>query len=152
MKGHMAMNAERAKHHKKKKIITAENAPQAIGPYSVAVVGGCFLFVSGQLGMDPTNGDLKPGVEAQARQALTNLKTILEAAGADLNAVVKTTVFLQDMADFATVNAVYAEFFTHNPPARSAVQVAALPKGGLVEIEAIAFLPHGGGTCECQDS
>jgi 2-iminobutanoate/2-iminopropanoate deaminase len=102
--------------------------------------------------MDPTNGDLKPSVEAQARQALTNLKTILEAAGADLNAVVKTTVFLQDMADFATVNAVYAEFFTHNPPARSAVQVAALPKGGLVEIEAIAFLPHGGGTCKCQDS
>jgi len=152
MKGPMAMNAEHAKHHKEKKIITAENAPQAIGPYSVAVVGGCFLFVSGQLGMDPTNGDLKPGVEAQARQALTNLKTILEAAGADLNAVVKTTVFLQDMADFATVNAVYAEFFTHNPPARSAVQVAALPKGGLVEIEAIAFLPHGGGTCKCQDS
>jgi len=147
----MPMSAEHAK-HKEKKIITAENAPQAIGPYSVAVVGGCFLFVSGQLGMDPTNGDLKPSVEAQARQALTNLKTILEAAGADLNAVVKTTVFLQDMADFATVNAVYTEFFTHNPPARSAVQVAALPKGGLVEIEAIAFLPHGGGTCECQDS
>jgi len=91
-------------------------------------------------------------VEAQTRQALTNLKTILEAADTDLNAVVKTTVFLQNIADFAAVNAVYAEFFTHNPPARSAVQVAALPRGGLVEIEAIAFLPHSGGTCECQDS
>lgn len=146
------MNAEHAKHHKEKKIITAENAPQAIGPYSLAVVSDCFLFVSGQLGIDPTTGDLKSDVETQARQALTNLKTILEAAGADLNAVVKTTVFLQDMANFATVNAVYAEFFPHNPPARSAVQVAALPKGGLVEIEAIAFLPHDGGRCECQDS
>ena len=152
MKGPMAMNAEHAKHNKEKKIITAEHAPQAIGPYSVAVVGGCFLFVSGQLGIDPTTGDLKPGVEAQTRQALTNLKTILEAADSDLNAVVKTTVFLQNIADFAAVNAVYAEFFTHNPPARSAVQVAALPRGGLVEIEAIAFLPHGGGACECQDS
>ncbi len=146
------MTAERVKHHKEKKIITAEHAPQAIGPYSVGVVGGCFLFVSGQLGIDPTTGDLKSDVEAQTRQALTNLKTILEAAGADLNAVVKTTVFLQDISDFATVIAVYAEFFTHNPPARSAVQVAALPRGGLVEIEAIAFLPHSGGTCECQDS
>ena len=147
----MPMSAEHAK-HKEKKIITAENAPQAIGPYSVAVTGGCFLFISGQLSLDPSTGDLKPDVETQARQALTNLKTILEAAGVDLNAVVKTTVFLKDIADFAAVNAVYAEFFTHNPPARSAVQVAALPKGGLVEIEAIAFLPHGGGTCECQDS
>jgi len=152
MKGPMAMNAEHAKHYKEKKIITAENAPQAIGPYSVAVAGGCFLFVSGQLGIDPTTGDLKSDVETQARQALTNLKTILEAADTDLNAVVKTTVFLQNIADFAAVNAVYAEFFPHNPPARSAVQVAALPKGGLVEIEAIAFLPHGGGRCECQDS
>lgn len=147
----MPMSAEHAKHNEKK-IITAEHAPQAIGPYSVAVAGGCFLFVSGQLGLDPTTGDLKLDVEAQARQALTNLKTILKAADADLNAVVKTTVFLKDIADFAAVNAVYAEFFAHNPPARSAVQVAALPKGGLVEIEAIAFLPHGGGTCECQDS
>ena len=147
----MPMSAEHAK-HKEKKIITAEHAPQAIGPYSVAVAGGCFLFVSGQLGLDPSTGDLKPDVETQARQALTNLKTILEAAGVDLNAVVKTTVFLKDIADFAAVNAVYAEFFTHNPPARSAVQVAALPKGGLIEIEAIAFLPHGGGTCECKDS
>jgi 2-iminobutanoate/2-iminopropanoate deaminase len=144
MKGPMAMNVERAKHHEEKKIITADHAPQAIGPYSVAVVGGFFLFVSGQLGIDPTTGDLKSDVEAQARQALTNLKTILEAAGADLNSVVKTTVFLKDIADFATVNAVYAEFFTHNPPARSAVQVAALPRGGLVEIEAIAFLSHSG--------
>ncbi len=147
----MPMSAEHAK-HKEKKIITADHAPQAIGPYSVAVASGCFLFVSGQLGLDPTTADLKLDVEAQARQALSNLKTILEAAGADLNAVVKTTVFLKDIADFAAVNAVYAEFFTHNPPARSAVQVAALPKGGLVEIEAIAFLPHGSGTCVCKDS
>jgi 2-iminobutanoate/2-iminopropanoate deaminase len=145
------MSAEHAK-HKEKKIITTDNTPQAVGPYSVAVAGGCFLFVSGQLGLDPATGNLQSDVEAQTRQALTNLKTILEAANADLNAVVKTTVFMQDIADFASMNAVYAEFFSHNPPARSAVQVAALPKGGLVEIEAIAFLPHGGGTCECQDS
>ncbi len=96
------------------------------------------MFVSGQLGIDPDSGNLLEGVEAQARQALRNLSAVLEAAGTDLSSVVKTTVFLKDMADFALVNAVYSEFFTQDFPARSAIQVAALPKGGLVEIEAIA--------------
>lgn len=132
-----------------KKIITTEQAPQAIGPYSVAVASGCFLFVSGQLGLDPVTGTLQIGIEAQTRQSLANLRAILEAAGADLNAVVKTTVFLSDIADFATVNTIYAEFFTQSYPARSAIQVAALPKGGLVEIEAIALLPHEDKHCQC---
>jgi 2-iminobutanoate/2-iminopropanoate deaminase len=96
------------------------------------------VFVSGQLGIDPASGNLLEGVEAQARQALRNLSAVLEAAGTDLSSVVKTTVFLKDIADFALVNGVYAEFFTQDFPARSAIQVAALPKGGLVEIEAIA--------------
>ena len=99
--------------------------------------------ISGQLGFDPETAVLvEGGVEAQTHQALKNLKAILESAGADLENVVKTTVFLMDMNDFAKVNAIYAEYFTTNPPARSAVQVAALPKGGLVEIEAIACMPH----------
>ena len=100
-------------------------------------------FISGQLGFDPKTGVLvEGGVEAQARQALKNMQAILESAGTSLDNVVKTTVFLMDMADFAKVNAIYAEFFTVNPPARSAVQVAGLPKGGLVEIEAIVSMPH----------
>jgi 2-iminobutanoate/2-iminopropanoate deaminase len=139
------MNSE----HQQKRIITTDQAPQAIGPYTVAVAGGCYLFISGQLGLDPITSTLQTGLEGQTRQALTNLKAILAAAGANLDAVVKTTVFLQDIADFALVNTIYAEFFTQNPPARSAVQVAALPKGGLVEIEAIAFLPHEKGACTC---
>ncbi|HOG77803.1 MAG: RidA family protein [Chloroflexi bacterium] len=121
-----------------KQVVIAERAPKAIGPYSAGILCQGFVFVSGQLGIDPENGNLLEGVEAQARQALRNLSAVLEAAHTDLNAVVKTTVFLKDMADFAVVNAVYAEFFTQGFPARSALQVAALPKGGLVEIEAIA--------------
>lgn len=121
-----------------KQVVTAERAPKAIGPYSAAITSQGFVFVSGQLGIDPTSGNLLEGVEAQARQALRNLSAVLEAAGTNLSAVVKTTVFLNDIADFALVNGVYAEFFTRDFPARSAIQVAALPKGGLVEIEAIA--------------
>lgn len=126
-----------------KEIITCDKVPPAIGPYSVGVKAGHFAFISGQLGFDPATAVLvEGGVEAQTHQALKNLKAILEGAGSSLDNVVKTTVFLMDMGDFAKVNAIYAEYFTSNPPARSAVQVAALPKGGLVEIEAIALMPH----------
>jgi len=125
-----------------KQPIVANNAPKAIGPYSMAIKAGPFLFVSGQLGLDPVTGDLvSGGVAAETRQALNNLKAILEAAGSSLEAVVKTTVFLRDIGEFSTMNQVYNEFFTQNPPARSAIQAAALPRGAAVEIEAIALLP-----------
>ena len=124
-----------------KQTVKVENGPAAIGPYSLAVKAGDFVYTSGQLGLDAGSGTLvEGGVEAETRQALANLKKILEAAGSSLENVVKTTVFMRDMADFARMNAVYAEFFTAECPARSAVQVAALPKNGAVEIEAIALL------------
>jgi 2-iminobutanoate/2-iminopropanoate deaminase len=114
-------------------------APAAIGPYSQAIDVGRLLFCSGQLGLDPASGDfVEGGVGAQAERAMRNLGAVLEAAGLSFADVVKTTIFLADMADFAAVNAVYARFMPEPPPARSTVQVAALPKGGLVEIEAIA--------------
>ena len=120
------------------KIIATKNAPDAIGPYSQAVEAGGIVITSGQLGLDPVTGELREGVEAQARQALDNLKAVVTEAGLTMDNVVKTTVFMADMADFAKVNAIYAEYFTEgNYPSRSAVQVAALPKGGLVEVEAI---------------
>ncbi len=122
-----------------KEIITAKNAPKAIGPYSAGVRAGHFIFTAGQLGIDPLTGDFASDeIVGQTRQALTNLKAILEAAGASLKDVVKTTVFLRDMGDFGAMNAVYAEFFTEDFPARSAVQVARLPKDAAVEIEAVA--------------
>lgn len=123
-----------------KTIIKSDLAPAAIGPYSVAVAGGPFVFTAGQLGIDPKTGSLvEGGVEAETRQALQNLSAVLEAANSCLDNVVKTTVFLRDINDFAKMNAVYGEFFTENPPARSALQVAALPKNGAVEIEAISL-------------
>jgi 2-iminobutanoate/2-iminopropanoate deaminase len=126
----------------KREVIAADGAPAAIGPYSQAIKAGMFVFASGSLGIDPATGELVPGgVEAQTRQSLENLSTILSAAGTSLEQVVKTTVFLSDMNDYAAVNAVYAEYFSATPPARSAVQVAALPKGAEVEIEVIALLP-----------
>lgn len=116
-------------------------APAAIGPYSQAVDVGCFVFCSGQLGLDPATGALvEGGVAAQAQQAMGNLRAVLDAAGLSFGDVVKTTIFLADMADFAVVNGVYGRFVTDPPPARSTVEVAALPKGGRVEIEAIARL------------
>jgi 2-iminobutanoate/2-iminopropanoate deaminase len=121
--------------------ISTPQAPAAIGPYSQAVRAGGFLFCSGQLGLDPATGEFAgPDVEAQAERAMTNLRNVLDAAGLTFSDVVKTTIFLADMADFATVNAIYGGFVTDPPPARSTVQVAALPKGGRVEIEAIARL------------
>ncbi len=125
----------------KKEIISSPDAPKAIGPYSQAIRVGDFVFCAGQTGLDPATMELAAGgVEAQARQVLTNLKHVLEAAGSGFDRVVKTTVFLTDMANFAAMNAVYAEFFPENPPARSTIAVAGLPKGGLVEIEAIALV------------
>ena len=120
------------------KTITAQNAPAAVGPYCHAKLAGGTLYTSGQLGLIPATGELAQGVEAQAAQALDNLKAVLEAAGMGLEDVVKTTVFLADMNDFAAINAVYAKYFPGEAPARSCVQVAALPKGGLFEIEAVA--------------
>lgn len=124
-----------------KTAIHTDSAPAALGPYSQAVQAGNLLFASGQVPIDPATGAVvEGGIQAQARQSLTNLKAILEQAGADLNAVVKTTVFLKDMNDFAAMNEVYAQFFQQPFPARSAVEVARLPKDVLVEIEAIAAL------------
>jgi 2-iminobutanoate/2-iminopropanoate deaminase len=125
-----------------KQIIFTEKAPKAIGPYNVGVRAGGFVFCAGQLGLDPLTNELVPGgVEAETRQSLTNLANVLAAAGSSMEQVVKTTVFLRDMADFSKMNAVYGTFFPQNPPARSTIQVAALPKGGAVEIEVIALLP-----------
>ncbi|MGD9092549.1 MAG: RidA family protein [Anaerolineales bacterium] len=124
-----------------KQVIETDQAPKAIGPYSVANIAGGFIFTAGQLGLDPATMDLVPGgVQAETRQALKNLKHVLEASGASLENVVKTTVFLRDINDFVLMNEVYAEFFTTNCPARSAVQAAALPKRAAVEIEAIAVI------------
>ena len=118
--------------------ISTGGAPGAIGPYSQAIRSGDMVFCSGQLGLDPVSGELVDGVEAQADRALRNLQSVLDAAGLSFDDVVKTTIFLADIGDFAAVNTVYARFMPDPPPARSTVQVAALPKGGLVEIEAIA--------------
>ena len=124
-----------------KKIVHTEKAPKAIGPYSQAIRTESLVFTAGQVGLDPASMEIvKGGIEAETRQALTNLKHVLESADSGLNFVIKTLVFLQDMNDFAKMNAVYAEFFPENPPARSTVQVAALPKGAQVEIECIALL------------
>jgi len=129
-------------HCREKEIVRTNNAPKAIGPYSVGVKAGHFVFTAGQIGLDPQTGVIVAGgIEAETRQALTNVRAILEKAGSSLDLVVKTTVFLQDMNDFARMNAVYGEFFVTDSPARSAVQVAGLPKGAQVEIEAVALVP-----------
>ena len=120
------------------KIIQTKNAPAAIGPYSQAIVSGGFIYTSGQIPIDPATGALVDGnIEAQTEQAIKNLAAVLNAAGSDLTGVVKTTCFLQSIGDFAAFNAVYEKYFT-GKPARSCVEVAALPKGALVEIEVIA--------------
>lgn len=124
----------------KQQIIHSDNAPQAIGPYSQAIAFGNLIFTSGQLPLDPKTGNFaKGGVKEQARQSLGNLREVLAACGSDFAHVLKTTVFLNSMDDFAAMNEVYAEFFTGDFPARSAVQVAKLPMGALVEVEAVAF-------------
>ncbi len=124
-----------------KRAITTEHAPQAIGPYSQAVRVGEWLFLSGQIGLDPSSGELVPGgVVAEAQRVLENLRAVLAAAGATLDDVVRTTIYLVDLADFARVNEVYGECFHPPYPARATVGVAALPRGARVEIDAIARL------------
>lgn len=124
----------------KQTAVKTDLAPKALGPYSVAIEFGALVFASGQAGIDPiTNALVKGGIEAETRQTLTNLKNVLLAAGSVLENVVKTTVFLTNMDEFARMNAIYAEFFSSNFPARSTVQVARLPKDAVVEIECIAF-------------
>jgi 2-iminobutanoate/2-iminopropanoate deaminase len=124
-----------------KKIVVSDKAPKAIGPYSIAVQTGQMVYTAGQIGLNPTTGELVPGgIEAETRQVLMNLQNVLEASGSSLGDVVKTTVFLRDMVDFVKMNAIYGEFFSQLPPARSTVAVAGLPKGGVVEIEAVATL------------
>ena len=120
------------------KIIDAPSAPAAVGPYCHARLVGDTLYTSGQIGLIPDTGELAQGVEAQAVQALDNLKAVLDAAGMGMEDVVKTTVFLADISDFAAINAIYAKYFPGEPPARSCVQAGALPKGALFEIEAVA--------------
>lgn len=122
-----------------KQIITTASAPAAIGPYSQAVRCGSLVFLSGQIALDPGTGKVIEGdVAAQTTRVLENLSAILEAAGSSLAQVLKTTVYLKDMADFAAMNEVYARFFTENPPARATVEVARLPRNVLVEIDLIA--------------
>jgi len=121
--------------------VMGEGVVKPVGPYSQAVRWGNLVFCSGQLGLDPASGQLVEGVEAQARQALTNIGNLLKAAGTDLSRVVKATMFLTDLKAFPGVNAIYAEFMGDNRPARSTIQVAALPLAGSVEIEVIAYVP-----------
>jgi 2-iminobutanoate/2-iminopropanoate deaminase len=123
-----------------KKVVQTEKAPKAIGPYSQAIRVEKMIYTAGQIALDPATMELVAGgVEEQTRQVLENLRNVLEAAGSSMDKVVKTTVFLTDMADFPKMNVIYAEFFGENPPARSTIAVAGLPKGGLVEIEAVAL-------------
>ena len=119
--------------------VTTEHAPAALGPYSQAIKANGMVFLSGQLGLSPETGTLPEGIEQQTRQVMANLAALLKASGSEVSQIVKTTIFLADMNDFAAVNAIYGEAFSGAPPARSTVEVAALPLGGLVEIEAIAL-------------
>ena len=124
-----------------RKVVRTAGAPSAIGPYSQAVSEGGFLFLSGQIPLDPATGEMVSGdIETQAARVLENLKAILEAAGGGLGSVVRTTVFLVDLGEFGRMNEVYARYFPADPPARSTVQVSALPRGARVEIDAIAWI------------
>ena len=123
-----------------KETIHTDKAPKALGPYSQAIKAGGFIYTAGQVGVDPKTSEIVPGgIEAETRQVLINIKNILEAAGSSLDHVVKTTVNLRDIQDFSAMNGVYATFFPENPPARTTVQVAALPRGVAIEIDTIAL-------------
>ncbi len=122
------------------KPVATKEAPAAIGPYSQGITVGEMVFTSGQIPINPATGEIPTGVQAQAEQALKNVSKVLEAAGASMDKVVKTTVFIQNMDDFAAINEIYAKFFTEPYPVRSCVEVAKLPKGVLLEVEAIASL------------
>ncbi len=125
-----------------REIIHTSNAPAAVGPYSQANRIGNLVFTAGQIALDPATGQLREDeIQIQTEQVLKNLQAVLQAAGSDLSHVVKTTVFLKDMAEFKAMNEVYGRFFPHDPPARSTVQVAGLPLNGRVEIEAVALVP-----------
>ncbi len=121
-------------------IVSTDKAPAAIGPYSQAVISGGLVYTSGQIGIDPATGALAEGLEAQAEQVFKNLQALLAAAGTDIGRTVKTTVFIKDMGSFATVNEIYARYFTQPYPARSCVEAARLPKDVLIECELIAEL------------
>jgi len=123
------------------RIIQSKNAPAAIGPYSQAIMAGGLLYTSGQLGLDPETGTLPESIEEQTKQSLKNIQAILEEAGLQKTDVIKTVVFLKNMSDFAVVNGIYADFFGDHKPARSCVEAAQLPKGGLIEIEVVASRP-----------
>lgn len=127
--------------------IHTNSAPRAIGPYSQAIRSGCMVYAAGQMGMDPVTGKIVPGgIACQTHRAIANLQSVLEAAGSGLGHVLKTTVFITDMGKFAEMNTVYSEYFSQQPPARSAVQVSALPREGAeVEIECIAIVKGSGG-------
>ena len=123
-----------------RKVVSTDSAPKAIGPYSQAIHTNGFIFTAGQIGLIPATGEVvEGGITAQTRQVLTNLQHVLQAASSGLEQVVKTTVYLKDINDFAAMNAVYGEFFAEDPPARSTIGVAGLPKAALVEIDAIAL-------------
>jgi 2-iminobutanoate/2-iminopropanoate deaminase len=125
-----------------KDVIRTGGAPQAIGPYSQAIVVDGWVYTAGQLGLDPASGDLVDGgIEEQTRRALENMKAVLSAAGASMGDVVKATIYVADLAHFKAVNEIWGEYFTVDPPARSTVQVAALPRGGLIEFDVVARLP-----------
>jgi 2-iminobutanoate/2-iminopropanoate deaminase len=121
-----------------KKAVESEEAPRAIGPYSQAILSGNFLFLSGQLPIDPVNGEISGDIKAQTDQIFKNMAAILAEVGASLKNVLKTTVFLKDLNDFAAMNEAYKQYFAHEPPARTCVQVAGIPRGALIEIESIA--------------
>ena len=122
-----------------KKVISTTNAPAAIGPYSQAIEANGFVFASGQIPVNPETGEIPEGIEAQAEQVMKNVKNLLEAAGTSVDQVVKTSVFIKNMDDFATINGIYAKYFAKDCPARSCVEVARLPKDVLIEIEAIGL-------------
>lgn len=122
-----------------KQVVSTPDAPAAIGPYSQGIKIGNLIFTSGQLPLNPQSGELVADIEGATKQSLDNIRAILESAGTTMNKIIKTVVFLRDMNDFAAMNAVYAVYFPNNPPARSAVQVARLPKDAILEIEAIAL-------------
>jgi len=118
-------------------VIVPEKAPKAVGPYSQGIVAGDFVFTSGQLPLHPDTNAFPEGIEAQTRQSLDNVKAVLEAGGSSLSKVVKVTIFVKDLNDFGKVNEIYATYFTENPPARSCVEVARIPRDALIEIEAV---------------
>jgi 2-iminobutanoate/2-iminopropanoate deaminase len=129
-----------------KEVIIAAEAPKPIGPYNAGIRAGHMIYTAGQLGLDRATGELVPGgIEAETRKALQNIQNILESAGSNVGRIVKTTVYLRDMGEFAKMNAIYAEFFPTDPPARTTVEVSGLPKNGAVEIEAVAVLSPSSG-------